>query len=157
MKRFGFLMAAAGVAAMAAGTAHAQSRGHGQDWSFEALDVDGSGEITVEDLTALREGHFAEIDSDGDGSVSEAEFVAHAQARSAERATEMFQRMDVDGDGVLSEDAMQGRMGRGGGMGARMISRFDADNSGGVSAEEFEAAKERFAGRGKDRGRRHGN
>jgi hypothetical protein len=57
----------------------------------------------------------------------------------------MFDRFDVDGDGVLSRDAIESR--RGGGMGERMISRLDADGSGGVSAEEFEEARARFGER----------
>ena len=143
--------------AVGAGAAYAQDRGpRGEGMDFETLDADGSGEITPEDIEALRVQRFADFDTNGDGSVSAAEFTAHAQARAAERAAEMFERLDADGDGVLSRDALEGRMGRG--PGERMLSRFDADNSGGVSAEEFDAAKERFAGR-RDKfreGREHG-
>ena len=119
----------------------------GERMNFETLDVDGSGEITVEDLTALRDTRFAELDSNGDGSVSRDEFLAAHAARSEERATDMFERFDVDGDGILSRDAIESR--RGGGMGERMISRLDTDDSGGVSAEEFEEARARFAERRK--------
>lgn len=131
----------------------------GERPTFEQLDVDGSGEITTEDMEALRANRFAEIDTNGDGSVSAEEFAAHAEDRAAERAAEMFARLDADGDGMLSRDVLESR-GRGDG-GSRMISRADTDNSGGVSAEEFEAAQERMAemrgkrgeGRGgKDRG-----
>lgn len=133
------LMIAAGV-----GVAHAQERGDRGQMTFESLDVDGSGEITSEDIDALRAERFAEFDADGDGSVSEAEFVAHAEARAAERAAQMFARLDADGDGTLSRDVLESRGGRSG-LSDRMISRADTDNSGGVSAEEFEAAKARMA------------
>lgn len=143
------ILAASALIALGAGTATAQGmmRG-GEGPSFEELDVDGSGEITVEDLTAMRDSRFAEIDSNGDGSVSQEEFAAHHAARASERAVEMFERLDADGDGALSRDVLE--RGRGGGMGERMIDRFDADNSGGVSAEEFEEARARMGERRMD-------
>ncbi len=130
------------------GVAIAQDRGfgpRGEGMTFESLDADGSGEITLEDLEALKAERFAEFDTNGDGSVTAEEFSAHAQARAAERAAEMFARLDADGDGMLSRDVLEGRMGRG--PGERMLSRFDTDNSGGVSAEEFDAAREMMAER----------
>jgi len=118
--------------------------------SFETLDVDGSGEITASDIEALRAERFAEIDTDGNGEVSEAEFIARAQEQASDRATRMFERLDADGDGVLSRDVLESRGGRG--MGERLLSRADTDDSGGVSAEEFEAIKERMAERRGGRG-----
>jgi Ca2+-binding EF-hand superfamily protein len=124
------------------------ARDHGERPDFSTLDADGSGEITLEDFAALRDERFGEIDANQDGSVDRAEFVAHAQARAANRAEEMFDRIDVDGDGVLSLDAVASRMGERSGRGIeRMLRRFDADSSGGISAEEFAAAQERMAGR----------
>ncbi len=138
---------------LGAGVATAQDqRGPGMD--FETLDVDGSGEITTEDLTALRANRFAELDSNGDGVIDQEEFVAAQTARSEERATRMFDRLDADGDGTLSRDVIESR-GRGG-MGERMISRFDEDNSGGISAEEFEEAKARIGERRKGGKGEHG-
>ena len=58
----------------------------------------------------------------------------------------MFARLDADGDGSLSRDVLEAREG-GGRMASRMIERADTDGSGGVSAEEFEAIKERMAER----------
>lgn len=157
-------MLAASLAILAGtGVAVAQDRGfgpRGEGMTFEALDADGSGEITLEDLEALKAQRFAEFDTDGDGSVTAEEFTEHAQARAAERAAEMFARLDADGDGVLSRDVLEERMGRG--PGERMLSRLDTDNSGGISAEEFDAAKERMAERrgmfrdGKERGEGRG-
>lgn len=57
---------------------------------------------------------FSELDADGDGAVTEAEFEAHAQ----QRAREHFSRMDTNGDGVVTEEEMEAgrpRRGRGGG------------------------------------------
>ncbi len=43
--------------------------------------------------------HFDKRDSDGDGSVSKAEWMAAAEAR--------FDRMDADGDGVITREEYQ--------------------------------------------------
>lgn len=115
--------------------------------TFDQLDVDGSGEITTEDLTALRNDRFATLDGNGDGSVSKEEFLAAQRTQAEERAERMFERLDADGDGVLSRDVIEGRQGVGGGE--RMISRFDEDGSGGISAEEFEEARARMGERRK--------
>lgn len=136
--------------------AQAQDRRGGPGpMDFATLDTDGSGEITVEDIEAARGNRFAEMDANGDGQVSEAEFIAHSQAQAAERASAMFARLDADGDGVLSRDVLEAREG-GGRMAARMIERADTDNSGGVSAEEFEAVKEKMAGRRGGKGSKRG-
>lgn len=113
---------------------------------FETLDADGSGEITPEDIAALRDARFGEIDANGDGSVTLEEFQAHAATQAQERAAEMFARLDADGDGALSRDVLE-RGGRRGGDFTRMIDRFDADDSGGISAEEFAEAQDRMRGR----------
>jgi Ca2+-binding EF-hand superfamily protein len=144
MKNSNVKLAVAALAILAGmGVAQAQDRREEGPMSFESLDLDGSGEITVEDMDAMRAARFAELDTDGDGSVSEAEFVAHAEARAAERAAEMFARLDADGDGTLSRDVLESRGGRG--FGPRMLSRLDSDGSGGISAEEFESARERMS------------
>ena len=135
------ILLASALIVLGAGMAMAQGQ-RGEGPSFEELDVDGSGEITAGDLTTLRDNRFAEIDTNGDGSISKDEFLARQAARSADRATRMFDRLDADGDGALSRDVIENV--RGGGNGERMISRFDADNSGGVNAEEFEEAKARM-------------
>ncbi|MYI70728.1 MAG: calcium-binding protein [Boseongicola sp. SB0673_bin_14] len=122
--------------------------------TFEQMDVDGSGEITREDLEMLPGARFAEMDTDGSGDISEAEFVAAAQARAGEAAARMFARLDADGDGVLSQDALAARRHDGGQL--RGIMRLDSDDSGGVSAEEFEAGMERFGHRHRDHRRGEG-
>lgn len=140
---------------LGATTAMAAGKGEGREIpTFEELDADSSGEITVEDLEAMRTERFATMDTDGDGSINEAEFVAKAQADAQERAAAMFARLDADGDGVLSQDVLQNRS-RGRNP-ERMISRLDTDDSGGVSAEEFEAGMEKMAERRNKGGKKRG-
>ena len=136
----------------------ASEQGH-KGMDFATLDADGSGEITAEDLDALREARFAEIDTNGDGLVSEAEFAAHASAQAAERASEMFARLDSDGDGTVSRETLEARQMRGNRMSQRFLNRADTDDSGGVSEEEFLAMQEKFAERrgGKDGKKKRSN
>ena len=146
------VLLAATVIVAGAGMALAQGPGFGKNagrggpaMDFATLDADGSGEITTEDLDALRASRFAELDTDGDGGVTLEEFSAHAEAMASARASEMFERLDADGDGVLSRDVLESRMNRG--PNPRLITRMDTDESGGVSAEEFEAAQAQMAER----------
>ena len=138
------ILAAASLIATGTGAALALEAAKGR-MTFEQLDVDGSGEITREDLETLPGARFAAMDADGSGDVNEAEFVAAAQARAGEAAARMFARLDADGDGVLNQDALAARGHHGDRL--RGILRLDSDDSGGVSAEEFEAGMERFARR----------
>ena len=144
---------AIGAIALTGTMVEARERGDGpRGMDFSTMDVDGSGEITQEDLDALRENRFAEIDTNGDGSVSRDEFMAASAARAGDRAGDMFDRLDADGDGSLSRDALEARGGGRGPGAGRLLERADTDNSGGVSEEELAAAMERFAERGGKRG-----
>jgi len=145
------VLVVASLVATGAGAALALETANGR-MTFEQLDVDGNGEITREDLEMLPDARFAEMDADGSGDISEAEFVAAAQARAGEAAARMFARLDADGDGVLSQDALAARGHDGGRL--RRIMRLDSDDSGGISAEEFEAGMERLVRR--HRGHRRG-
>ncbi|MEO1536802.1 MAG: EF-hand domain-containing protein [Pseudomonadota bacterium] len=135
------ILVASTMIVLGAGVALAQDQ-RNEGMTFENLDVDGNGEITSEDIAAMLDSRFAEADTDGDGSLNKDEFMAAQAKRAEERAAQIFERLDADGDGVLSRDVIENR--QPGRMGERMISRFDEDNSGGISAEEFEEAQSRF-------------
>src|ERR1700761_1088146 len=93
---------------------------------------------------------MARSDTDGDGRVSKAEYLA--------RADERFARMDKNGDGQLTPDEMAPRREAAapagtdaaappaaGGMMSRMFERLDTNHDGKVSREEYRAmAAERF-------------
>lgn len=59
------------------------------------------------------------------------------QARSDRR----FNRMDANGDGVITADEMDGD-GDGGGRGGRMLERADANNDGRITRAEMQAASQ---------------
>lgn len=157
MKRGIYTGAVAGLLIVASiGAALAESRddrqgrfGGGERVSFESLDHNGDGEITVEDLTAARDARFADFDANGDGSVSLEEFQAHAAAQASERAAAAFERLDADGDGALSRDVLESQNRRGFNP-ERLIERLDADDSGSVTQEEFDEARSSFRERARE-------
>lgn len=131
-------IAAAGAALIAAGALAAEGKGPGRGW--DRLDVDGDGKLTAEEMSEKHAAFIAKADADGDGAVTEEEMKAFRDAKRAEMrekhdpdkngdgvvdrteyvnaAQERFDRLDKDGDGVLSEDeTKRGHHGRRSGRG----------------------------------------
>ncbi len=167
-----FLVAAIAAGMTLAATAEARDgRGPRPEMpSFEELDLNTDGGVTLEELEAAMEvraeARFAEADSNGDGALSAEEMLAAAQGAQAERMqariAERIEHADTNGDGLLQAEEMaearaehEGR-GRRGPSPERMFSHFDADEDGVLNAEEFEEARARMQERG-GRGRHGGN
>ena len=107
----------------------------GPDAMFEAFDLNADGQVTREEVDQFRADRFAEVDTNGDGTVSEAEFVAHAQARAAERAAERFSALDADGDGALGPDVLASTQ-----LGD-MFARLDQNDDGVITQDELSARR----------------
>ena len=151
------------VAAIAAGmtlaaTAEARDgRGAAFDMpTFEELDANADGGITMDEIEAAMAARaaerFAEADTDGDGALSAEEMLARASedraARMADRIADRIEKIDANGDGVLQLEEMQARADdRRGPSPDRMFNRADADDNGSLSAEEFAQAQERMSDR----------
>lgn len=169
------LLAGAGLTMALAGVANAHGRGGpgmqgafgaggGMQMTFAALDADGDGQITEEDLRALAEARFNEIDLDGSGTLGADELAASMHSQMTERMgdraprrgdsvtmmTTMAERMvaarDTDGDGMLSMAELEPANGFG-----RMIDRFDTDDDNAISQAEYDVAKAEMGDR-KSRG-----
>lgn len=85
---------------------------------FAKVDANNDGTITQDEIqasaerrrTEARDNRFARIDTDGNGSLSEAEFLA------TDRGNDMFKRLDANNDGTVSAEELaarpEGRRGR---------------------------------------------
>lgn len=114
-------VAAATIAA--GGAALAGDRG-GHRW--ESLDADGDGEVTLSEMDARQQEMFTAADADGNGAISEEEMKAFHRGKRAGRhakylgdangdgvvsraeydahAASRFDKLDADGDGMLSDE-----------------------------------------------------
>ena len=117
------------------------------------LDADGDGNVTPQEMREQLQAKLSEYDSDGDGTLSIAEFEALHSAMIREKMVDRFQHLDADGDGAITGDEMtapakkmermkkmrsgmgqmqQGQAGSGQGMGSGMGSGMG--NSGGTGS-----------------------
>lgn len=124
---------------LGAGLAWSQPPGEG----LMRMDSDGDGRISREEFKPPAErrgrGPFARFDDNDDGMVTRAEMEAGVTAQ-AERMREevltQFDRMDVDGNGVVTMDEAAGHA----------FTRLDSDGDGYVTAEEAAAMPDRRGG-----------
>ncbi len=118
---------------------------------FRTLDADGDGALTRDELERHRDAVFAATDADGDGVLSRDELVEAAlrrvRARIEKRVDRRLDRLDSDGDGVLSaaEYRRSDRL-------ARRFARIDRDRDGRITPDELLAAAERLRKRRAARG-----
>ena len=143
MKHITFIaLIVTGASVLAAGAALAKPHGphghHGPRASFEELDANGDGEVTQAEMEAMRARHFSEADTNSDGALSLEELTARAAEQAQDRAKRMLEKLDANNDGVLSTDEMPQPRNPG-----KQFARLDADKSGGISKEEFDAAREK--------------
>ncbi|WP_191090235.1 EF-hand domain-containing protein [Histidinibacterium aquaticum] len=147
------LLIAALLAGVAVQGAQAQGFGPADRPDFAELDTDGDGALSEDELRAPLMDRFAEADADGDGSLTAEEMVAAAEAARAERLAERMERLvarlDANGDGVLQAEEFTTPAPR-----PTAFERLDRDGDGAVSEDEFSSLSERFAGR--EHGPRHG-
>lgn len=112
---------------------------------FATLDTDGDGSITEADLEARAAERFARADADSSGGLTAAEMAAMAeiirQEQMVARLAERIARIDVSGDGEVQIEELQARMP----ATVHLFDLLDGDNDGAISAEEFDAARVEMA------------
>jgi hypothetical protein len=118
-------------------------RGHGRHGGpdsehMKAVDTNGDGDISKEEIQAFRTTMFNAADANQDGALTLDEMILHHDTmeaqRKAERQARMFEELDTDGNGTVSAAEFAARPMRG-------MERFDTDGDGTVSDEEREAAR----------------
>jgi Ca2+-binding EF-hand superfamily protein len=129
--------------------------GFGPGFDFAAVDANGDGKVTQDEVKAYRAARIAGIDADGDNLISAEELAAmmtaHMQERVDKMAAARIEAQDVNGDGKLSVEEMLAPP-----MNGRMFSRIDTDGDGAVSEAEIAAAREKMGERGGRGMRGHG-
>lgn len=141
MKNKVFISAVVGAALVITATS---AFAKGPRATFEELDIDGDGQVTLIEINEHRMQRFTSADSNGDGQLSVEEMQAAAQARSNERVTKMFERHDANADGFLSEEELPKPRGA-----SKMFERIDADGNGSISEQEFADAQDRVGRKNK--------
>ncbi len=126
--------------------------------AFSELDLNGDGQLTLEELEGQAEARFASHDTDGDGLLSRDELVASAMERVEAGVDARLERFDDNEDGMLSANELDDIRPRGPNP-ERMFGRMDADDDGIVTEAEFEEAAaqmgQRRHGQGHGQGQGH--
>src|SRR3546814_19346910 len=71
-----------------------------------SIDADGDGVLTGEEVAAAEATRFAEADADGNGAASREEYLEAVLAERRACASNVFDRLDTAGYGVLREAAL---------------------------------------------------
>ncbi|MFS0771121.1 EF-hand domain-containing protein [Sphingomonas sp. 1P08PE] len=90
-------------------------------------------DMTLQDFTARHERRILAADTDGDGKVSRAEFLASATSGKGDPARR-FGRFDRNGDGLIDRQEIAAIM-------ARRFERRDTDGDGRLTSAERTAAR----------------
>ena len=159
MKR-SFLIASTAVVAIFATTFTASAHGKmGKGMAvpaFEELDLNSDGQISTDELAAQGKIRFDKMDENKDGKLSQDELTAgmseKANKRMEKRQGKMFSKMDENDDGFLTLEEMSD--GRADKMQERMMKRFDDNDDGSISKEEYDAMAEKAKKRGGKSGKK---
>ena len=132
---------------------HGGRGGHGGNWLFgliemaQELDTDGDGAVSRAEFLAPHDARVQAMDADGDGQVTEQEMIDFAMARVQARIAERFADLDSDGDGVLTAEEIAARPNE-------RFARMDQDDDERLTVHDLPDFSERGHGGG---GRGHGS
>lgn len=101
----------------------------------QSASADGAagGGLTLAQFQQRQERRFLAADTDGDGRVSKAEFLANAKAGKGDPA-KRFARLDSNGDGMLDKSEIDAML-------AHRFQRMDTNGDGVLTAQERVAAR----------------
>ncbi len=132
-------------AAVFAGASLADGWGRHHGWGdhgggamrfFEQFDANQDGRLTQAEIDQVRQSRLAEFDQNGDGSLSLEEYQALWLDAMRERMVDRFQLYSDDGDALITVEEFAEPY-------DRMVSRFDRNGDGEVTADEMRRRGER--------------
>ena len=144
---------------------NSEKNGHhgGYAGKIEKMDVDGDGNVTVEEAKTNAADHFKKMDTDGDGLVTKEEMVTRFKdhrsdktALSPEKEAKMksffdkkFTESDTDGDGSISEAEFVTKS-------EKHLQKLDVDGDGVIEKEEVDAQMQEMHKKFKEEHKRSG-
>ena len=113
------------------GKSHSKARMHAhfREHMMERFDADSDGQITAAELTAKREKALADHDADKDGKLSLKEYEGLWLEMMRHKMVRHFQRLDRDGDAVVTAEDLQRPL-------DRILSRMDRNEDGVISKDD---------------------
>ncbi len=93
---------------------------------FTQADADGDGTLTQAEIDEFRAMQVEDADTSGDGALTIDEFETLYNAFARDRMVDAFQALDSDGDGAISAEEIDARVGN-------MVERMDRDGDGVLS------------------------
>lgn len=111
--------------------------------SFEQIDANSDGVLTMEEFQAPATSKFSDVDTNGDGQLDAEELMAAAERERAQMIERLMERKDTNGDGMLSMEEMASR------NSGQFFEKADEDGNGEISQAEWDAAKEKMRGQGR--------
>jgi len=99
------------------------------DFAFDKIDANHDGKISKDELAAFQEKHFDQL-SGGKTEITKAAFIDAHMAELRDRAALMFDRLDTNRDGKLSESELAAR-------GDDMFAHLDRNHDGVITKDEL--------------------
>ena len=113
----------------------AAGAGSGGPSIFETFDANADGSLKQAEVDQFRADRLAKFDTNGDGQLTLEEYQALWLDAMRERMVDAFQRLDDDGDAVVTREEFLEPF-------AQLVQRLDRNADGTVTQEEMRAQRE---------------